>query len=200
MAQISGQTYEYKSVDVLNGCPEDLALQAIQLNGADASMENINKQTPTGLPPHVLKLKIGTKVMLIRNLSVKDGLCNGTVLQIIKCTDTLIHCRMRTKQGFKTVLIPKVKFEHGHEKDYRGTKFTRIQFPLRVAFASTINKSQGQTLRRVGLALDKQQCFAHGHLYVAFSRVRRQEDIRIITSSSAIKDAALNIVEKDLIT
>ena len=48
-------------------------------------------------------------------------------------------------------------------------KFGRRQFPLRHACVMTINKSQGQTFRRTGLLLPE-SCFAHGQLYVAFSR------------------------------
>ena len=48
-------------------------------------------------------------------------------------------------------------------------KFGRRQFPLRHAYVMTINKSQGQTFRRTGLLLPE-SCFAHGQLYVAWSR------------------------------
>jgi hypothetical protein len=51
-----------------------------------------------------------------------------------------------------------------------------IQFPIRLAFSKTINKSQGQTFDNVGIDL-REQCFGHGHLYVALSRVRRQQDL-----------------------
>jgi hypothetical protein len=54
----------------------------------------------------------------------------------------------------------------------------RRHFPIRLAFAMTINKSQGQTLDKVGLFLNE-PVFAHGQLYVAFSRVRTLSDIKV---------------------
>ncbi|UYV77437.1 hypothetical protein LAZ67_15001023 [Cordylochernes scorpioides] len=45
-------------------------------------------------------------------------------------------------------------------------KFRRLQFPVMVAFAMTINKSQGQTLQVVGVHLES-PCFSHGQLFVA---------------------------------
>lgn len=48
--------------------------------------------------------------------------------------------------------------------------FKRLQFPVKISFALTINKSQGQTFKLVGIDLRK-ECFTHGQLYVALSRV-----------------------------
>jgi len=55
----------------------------------------------------------------------------------------------------------------------------RLQFPVRVAFAMTINKAQGQTFDRVGLYL-RSPVFAHGQLYVALSRIRKFDDLRVL--------------------
>ena len=54
----------------------------------------------------------------------------------------------------------------------------RRQFPVRLCFAMTINKSQSQTYGRVGLFL-KDACFSHGQLYVALSRVGALKNIRV---------------------
>lgn len=57
--------------------------------------------------------------------------------------------------------------------------FKRIQFPLQICFAMTINKSQGQSLDTVGLFLPRLP-FSHGHLYVAISRVTSPDGLHIL--------------------
>jgi ATP-dependent DNA helicase PIF1 len=47
--------------------------------------------------------------------------------------------------------------------------FKRLQFPVKVSFAITINKAQGLIFKYVGVDL-RTECFSHGQLYVAFSR------------------------------
>ena len=60
---------------------------------------------------------------------------------------------------------------------------TRRQFPVRLVFAMTINKSQGQTLKRVCVFLPE-PVFSHGQLYVALSRVGSPLDIKVFIRST----------------
>lgn len=57
-------------------------------------------------------------------------------------------------------------------------EFKRVQLPIRLCFAMTINKSQGQTLKIAGIDL-RSHCFSHGQLYVACSRVSSSEGLFI---------------------
>lgn len=77
----------------------------------------------------------------------------------------------------KTALIPRICLH------LESTRFPfileRRQFLLKVCYAMTINKSQGQTLATVGVYL-KKSIFSHGQLYVAFSRVTLKQGLRIL--------------------
>jgi ATP-dependent exoDNAse (exonuclease V) alpha subunit len=69
------------------------------------------------------------------------------------------------------------------------------QFPIMLAFAMTINKSQGQTFDRVGLLLIS-QVFSHGQLYVAMSRIRRSDALKILSSGP---NTTKNVVYKEVL-
>jgi hypothetical protein len=75
----------------------------------------------------------------------------------------------------RTIVLPRIRFNFTLPF---GTSFTitRTQFPLRLAYSMTYNKCQGQTLSKVLLDISTSP-FAHGHLYVALSRVRSVYDI-----------------------
>ena len=60
----------------------------------------------------------------------------------------------------------------------------RRQFPIRLAFGMMINKSQGQTMSMLGLYLAT-SIFSHGQLYVAFSKVRSSDAIKVFLPENA---------------
>ncbi|PIO54206.1 hypothetical protein TELCIR_24436, partial [Teladorsagia circumcincta] len=75
----------YKSIDeAQHADPED---------ALNYQIEHLNKMTPSGMPPHELRLKKGCIVMLLRNLDVTKGLCNGTRLIVDECGQHVLGCR-----------------------------------------------------------------------------------------------------------
>ena len=71
---LPSETKTYLSADSVN-CDDNEEAQ-------NYPMEFLNSLTPSGMPPHCLNLKVGSIVMLLRNISLKKGLCNGTRLVI----------------------------------------------------------------------------------------------------------------------
>jgi len=61
----------------------------------------------------------------------------------------------------------------------------RTQFPLRLAYCTTVNKSQGQEYDTVLIDL-RQEVFAHGHLYVALSRAKYADKITLLINKNQI--------------
>jgi len=97
-------------------------------------------------------------------------------VQIMSIHQNVIWVKTLSERTQRIVAIPKVRFKF---RLHYGQSFSlmRTQFPLRLAYAMTMNKSQSQTLRRT-LVDCRQPPFSHDHLYVASSRVRSANDIR----------------------
>jgi ATP-dependent DNA helicase PIF1 len=105
---------------------------------------------------HELILKKGVPVMLLRNINQSERLCNGTRLIITALGDMVIEEQLitGTYQG-KKVLIPRISLT------FKTTQWPfileRRQYPIKICYAMTINKSQGQALQNVGIYLKKPQ-------------------------------------------
>ena len=68
-----------------------------------------------------------------------------------------------------------------------GIEFRRVQFPVKLSYAMTINKSQGQSLRVVSLDLSV-LVFSHGQLYVGCSRVGNPENLFVLSEQPGKAD------------
>jgi ATP-dependent DNA helicase PIF1 len=156
----------------------------------------LNTLTPSGTPPHQLVLKKGVPIILLRNLNPAEGLCNGTRLIVIKCTKHLIDAEILTGSHRGTrVFIPRIRIAPS-DSDL-PFQLIRRQFPVRLAFAMSINKAQGQTIPFMGLYLPD-PVFTHGQLYVALSRVQSNKNILVLVRNGSI-DGKEGVFTKNIV-
>uniref|UniRef100_A0A803N7J8 ATP-dependent DNA helicase n=1 Tax=Chenopodium quinoa TaxID=63459 RepID=A0A803N7J8_CHEQI len=106
--------------------------------------EFLNSLSFGGLPPHILKLKFGSPIMLLRNIDTSSGLCNGTRLICSWLRDHVIEAEILTGSHKGTqVFIPCMTLKTAEDVKL-PFEMIRKQFPVKLCFALTINKSQGQ--------------------------------------------------------
>jgi hypothetical protein len=130
-----------------------------------------------------LELKPGARVMFLRNDSATEGSrwVNGSVGTVVK-VDGAVHVALDTDPQ-NTVEVQPVQWEkiqYTYDPDENKVEAdvmaTFAQFPLRLAWAVTIHKSQGQTLDSAVLDFGR-GAFANGQAYVAFSRIRTLDGV-----------------------
>ncbi|MBI2445188.1 AAA family ATPase [Candidatus Micrarchaeota archaeon] len=136
--------------------------------------------------PQTLNLKVGCQVMMLNN-DVKGRWVNGSmgkVTAFFTDEEGKQFVRVRLEDG-NAVDVPKYKWDVSKQVlDVASGKIKAqsigscVQFPMRLAWALTIHKSQGKTFDRVRLDLT-QGTFAPGQLYVALSRCRSLEGITL---------------------
>lgn len=147
----------------------------------------------------VLILKEGVKVMFTAS-NRKEGYANGDMGYVVKITNEAIYIRHA-----ETGLIKEIRKtdKYRYKMRYDELKHTLIregryvqkttQFPIKLAYAFTIHKSQGQTYDKVYFDLES-PVFAPGQLYVALSRVKSRDGLYLtkpITVSDIIVDSKI---------
>lgn len=151
--------------------------------------------------PEQLELKVGATVILTKNIQTSQGLIANGSLGVIESFvgDTP---RVRFNRG-GTHLIPKAPYSLTERQEIPATSTSKAssyeaiiatvhQIPLKLGYAITVHKSQGQTFD--GVTLDLSKCFQPGLGYVALSRVRTVDDL-VITGFS---EKAFDVSEKSM--
>ena len=124
----------------------------------------------TGFPQHKLFIKPGVPIVLLHNLLISHGLCNGTRILVENVTARAIHRQILTGP-FKDneVLIPKITL-FNEEETLVKVSFYRYQFQIVLGILMAVNKCQCPSMNSVSLVLNL-EVFDHGKLYVGLSQV-----------------------------
>jgi ATP-dependent exoDNAse (exonuclease V) alpha subunit len=145
------------------------------------------------------RLKIGCPIILLRNIDKRRGLCNGTRATITHMTDCLLQIRVVSGDHIgETALIPRITLSPSPTDLDFSIKLNRRQFPVQLAFAMTINKAQGQTVKRVGIDLRK-PVFSHGQLYIAFSRATSPGHITVLLPRDTPESNTPNVIYPEVL-
>jgi len=198
LLKLPGQKYSFKAKDFI---PEAAASTHSQIKDlpllSDCSW------------PRVFEVKLDAQVMLLKNIDVAAGFANGSRGVVVSIAKASTDQAASPPSGDTANLVIGVRFKNGEVKEIEQNSFeirdgdecviaSRTQFPLRLAWAITIHKSQGQTLD--ALEVDLGDCFEYGQAYTALSRARSLDCIRVnnfspgrVKCSAAVKSFLDNL-------
>ena len=156
--------------------------------------EVLNTFNANGVPKHILKLKVNDICIVTRSLKASEIATNSRV-RIILISSRIIKAELLNDTN-RIVLIPRIRFKF--KLDYgESYQMMRCQFPLRLAYCMTYNKSQSQTFNRI-LQDAIGEPFTHGHLYVAMSRITNCDNIRLFITKDQLHPNPYNYLEENM--
>ena len=196
-------------------CIERLSGEAVVIKASHANPIQKNFRPPlhpadgtvhkTGYADQ-LTLKVGARVMIIDNINVADGLCNGQLGILVAFVYTKggrvdkLAIRLKdlaageaNRSKFKQLAqqYPNCVFVERANRDYQlnqksgevGSKASVIQFPIAVAFCMTCHKVQGQSIGKpTKVAMELSSVFGGGGMaYVMLSRIQCIDQLYIIS-------------------
>jgi len=174
--KLPGPFYNYKSKDMLYKNDIDITpTYTSQPPEVSQYFEEMIVFMNTIVPDEIF-LKPQSQVMLTMNISVEDGLVNGSRGVITKCEKEGVFVKFCNRS--EELLIGFRDFEYIDPTT--NISFVRMHIPLQLAWSISTHKSQGQTLDYAKLDLGK-NIFCAGQAYVALSRMRSLEGIILLS-------------------
>lgn len=168
------KTANVENIECLKGIHEDKILSTAEFTGKPYDTNILKKECPAEDKLYFCK---GAQVMMLTN-NPKSNWVNGTLGIIVNTSPVQI----RMSNGIVRTIEPHKWERIAYKADTKGNMkahsvATMTQYPFKLAWASTIHKSQSLTLDYVDI--DLSQCFTPGQAYVALSRAKTLEGLRL---------------------
>lgn len=180
-SKIKQPVYEFPALDKVHHHNKDGSITETLVRGETmfqnkSDLSAVEKLDKDCKAPRILQLKIGCRVMLLKNISFDRNLINGSIGTIEELDKDSITVLFDNGERYP---MSTHCFEY-----YSGgvLKATREQYPLRLAYGITIHKSQGTTLDNA--IIDFNKTFAYGQSYVALSRTRTLKGLHLKSFSA----------------
>ncbi len=167
--QVNNRNIEY--LKNLNG--EEIVINPIVKNSRDEDIDNnLEKEILRTLNIQDLKLKVGCKLLITKNLFYNEGLFNGTLVKFVSYDTKSDILTIRQKK--KTTKITR----SGEYIEFDNSIYVLLTFPVKIGHAITIHKSQGSTITKGILSIDN--AFCDSIVYTALSRFKSLEGLFLV--------------------
>lgn len=160
-------------------------------------VEYLNAISASGLTLSKLWVKIGVSIMVLQILDPASGVCNGRREILTRASMRVLEVWLLDGDNAgQTVFIARITLTWSNVPLPFQLRYQ--QFPICLAFAMTVNKSQGQSVQYVGLN-SRVPVFTHGQFYVAIAWVTSVHRIKVIWTLSNNEAKTKNIVYPEVL-